>query len=101
MPINQLIYIDCHRLVYIFYAFYFQSRFPKTQSLCASNNDENFNNFTTVIDTSWRTQGAHDFIELSPNGKEQPIYARTIKPAVNYVHFFTLFTSCTFVVTNK
>ena len=29
----------------------------------------NFNFFTTVIDTSWRTWG-HDFIEPSPNGKE-------------------------------
>ena len=26
--------VNCHRLVFIFYAFYFQSRFPKTRSLC-------------------------------------------------------------------
>ena len=35
MPIDQLIDIDCHRLVFIFDASYFQSRFPKnTISLC-------------------------------------------------------------------
>ena len=27
--------VNCHRLVFIFYAFYFQSRFPKTRSLYA------------------------------------------------------------------
>ena len=35
MPIDQLIDINCHRLVFIFDAFYFQSRFPKTRSLYA------------------------------------------------------------------
>ena len=59
MPIDQLIDIDCHRLVFIFMCIIFSQDFQK-HGLLGHFNDENCDKivifFTSVIDTLWGTR---------------------------------------------
>ena len=52
MPIDQLIDIDCHRLVFIFDAFYVQSRFQK-YGLLMHFNDENSDKTLIFLNGDW------------------------------------------------
>ena len=92
IPIDQLIYIDCHRLVVLFYAFYLQSRFPKHFLFMHQIMMKTaikllfFHNGDWYIVENMGTRFYRTVAEWQ-RITNIPVYARTIKPAVNYIHF--------------